>query len=312
MEWGLNAGAEVSDNGVCRLLPIDAVFVHYSECQQSIPSDMFPRILHPSNVNRPIITCSYPCSDADFPPGYSPLPLHILLDYGYEDSLIIHLLNAGARIDICDYQNKLPMILYSEHFRCDVDPYTFSCLIPKSVGISPTLFIDLLFIWNDLRNMEERKLVKSIFCQHLMLSSGWQNLRVHQRHSSGSFTIYNEQYYQAMCLCGFHSLIDFFTECGIGAKYMTSYCDDSFQPKSSNNVCACMYADNVNEAQDKWNKYMTLIPSLSLQCVRVIRSALQVVTEESLHKLPIPKSLHTFISLEQQIDEVCNKFHMNS
>ena len=80
VEWGLYVGADVSDNGVFNYIPMDALFVErcLAVPGERIPSDLFVRLIHPTNVNRVIV----PGSDPEVVPFEKlPRPLHLLSEY---------------------------------------------------------------------------------------------------------------------------------------------------------------------------------------------------------------------------------------
>ena len=312
VEWGLDVGADVSDNGVCPNIPMDAVFVerYLAVPGERIPCDLFARLIHPTNVNRPIAPGSDPKVE-DF--EKLACPLHLLAEYCYDEDFFICLLKAGARIDIVNCLDDLPMDIYAECLQEDNDPFLFSRLVPKSVGISPTLLIKLLNSWWE--RSQQRSIVDfitSMFCQHLMLSSGWQEVGLREpKCSPGSFQLLIDEYSQpAMCGSGIESVIDILTECGIRATHTRplNLLSSNHSSIHNNPTNANRRRHIVDKVQKKWNEFRILVPRLLLQCVRVTRSALKVVTEERLQTLPVPKLTQDFISLRPMMEVVYEEF----
>ena len=305
VRWSLDCGADVSDNGVCRLLPIDAVFADKFNSyppRSHIPKDIFARLLHPTTVNRPIVEhCQW-------------LPIHVVCKYmyiypGYHD-LIPLLLDAGAHIDRENSNHQLPMAIYAQSMKIEGDSFLFRQLVPKSTGISPTLFIKLLRSWKlfglDPAVQQKHNFFKSIFCEHLRLSSGWQEFCVFQwiLDAPGKITLQvDNQYLLCACVCVIVGIIDVLSKLGIRARSMSEYLSDSkhgeaLRPGNS------LHVQKFSELKEKWNDYRSFIPSLRLQCVRVIRSSLGIVTDENVQMLPLPKPIHKVITFKDSMDEM--------
>ena len=313
VEWGLfYVGADVSDNGVCPYIPMDAVFVqrYLGVYVERINSDLFAELIHPSNVNRPIVPGSNP---EVVPPEKLPRPLHLVAENRYDEAFFVQLLNAGARIDIVNFQRKFPMdIIYDEYEPKYNDPFLFSRFIPASVGISPTLFIKLLFRWSERsKQIVIADFMKSMFCHHLMLSSGWQQASLKPRYFPWEFKLEIDGLRLPLMKASVvESICDLLTQCGFRAQYTASL--DT--PRSFRHTNATMDAEaerqlhEVDKVKKKWDEYRTLVPSLRIQSVRVIRSALQVVTEKRLQALPVPKPLQDMISLRPVMEVEYNKF----
>ena len=319
VEWGLDSGADVSDNGVCPYIPMDAVFAGRDFVYEE-DEVLFARLIHPSSVNHRIA----PGSDPEVPFEKLPVPLHNIATLGNID-FYTHLLNAGACIDLRNQKDELPLDIFVNTFT-KIHSYIFkipasikelnvlSRLIPRSVGLSPMLFLQLLLSWDKFYPSENFKnIFLSIFCQHLMLSSGWQKLCVVEVF----FSPYNRG---CLMLCvggndlddcrtvdlrGFEFIIHILAKCGIRARHMPAF------PHLSNTFIDSN-AHRCDEIKDKWNQYRTSTLSLRLQCVRVIRSALKIVTKERLQTLPIPKCVQEDIYLESVVEEIHNEFYDRS
>ena len=307
--WGLECGADVSDNGVCQHLPIAAVFDRKFYCfstQWDVPNEIFERLLHWTNVNRPISIFEKPW-----------LPLHLVSSYmfGYHDMIPL-LLDAGAEIDRGndDDGNQLPMEIYAAAVNVEVDPVLFRRMVPRSMGIPPTLFLKLLGNWKEgfkfehlHRTMELEDFFKTIFCEHLRFSSGWHDLRVFQgiNDTPGKITLaVDNQFELKACLCGIVAIIDALTKFGIRARSMPECLTDSRHDVLKPGNISSLHVQKFEELKDKWNEYRSFVPSLRLQSVRVIRSCLPIATDEHVQKLPIPKPLREVITYKDSMEEI--------
>ena len=303
VRWALDAGADVSDNGVCQFLPIDAVFAFNNLGQ--IPDDIFASLLHPTTIHHRII----PWSDPAVPDTEKPMPLHKLVDIHYQPGLIDILLKAGASIDIRNHKQALPMDVYASHpSRIFEDLDEFRQLVPKQ-GISPSHFLQLLNSYWKNNSQQVRsdvgEFVISILYEHITLSSEWHDLTMCQeQNSSGTntrdlFTLSTGgQPLSTMCVCTTISILDLFTLCGIRARHMPA-----FQPIPNANVQNTACQQRFNELKNKWEEYRTFVPLLSDHCVRVIRSCLQTASDERVKMLPLPKMLKNDVSLMHVVDD---------
>ena len=183
------------------------------------------------------------------------------------------------------------------------------------LGMSPEIFLSLL---NFLKRYPgatsvEEEVMESKFCEQLMLSTGWTELSLTDAlplsgYKSGylNFVFDGRNDLHEMCLCAVGGVIDVFTACGIRPSYIREFkplhAHDEVNDESN-------YHD-IQDIQKKWNEYRTFVPSLFLQCVREIRSALQLVTKEKLQQLPIPPLLQGMISLKREMKMLpAIKFH---
>ena len=300
VEWGLDSGADVSDNGVCRYIPMDAVFVH-RYFKKSIERKLFERLIHPTNVNRPL----FKGSDKEVP------TLHMLLEKHYGVDFIGALLNAGACVDVRNKDNELPMDIYTESLEPNMDPQMLRLLVPKSVGISPTLFLKCLISWRSLisrqvmsndRLENVKALMMSTFCQYLMLSSGWQELSLHDTviSTDGDFLMAPSNF----SFFSTEFILATLKKLGIRALCMPAFESQNLKDFNVHSTARDSSLHIHYQIQKKWNEHRNFIPSLPQQCVRVIRSSLQVVTEEKVQILPIPKCMQEMISLKPLMEEL--------
>ena len=298
VEWGLDNGADVSDNGVCRYLPIDAAFAGICYGSYSVKSDIFVRLLHPTNVNRKVPI-------HDFLHTRHKLLLNSVDNLRHSRStqhLYVYILKLGARIDIPDRHGNLPMHFFAQNYSSRMNPRIFDLLIPRSVGISPTFFLSLLLTWKrygaSTENVEMFFL--TVFPQRVRLSFEVPELFVHGsqdfERDYGTFlkksSLKNRWAIEGRYLDEVKvvSVIAALTMCGIRPRRVSDFV-------SRNTYMQDTGLDNYEEARNKWHQYRMFIPSLCLQCVRVIRASLQLVNEDSLNQLPLPASLREIISL---------------
>ena len=301
VRWGLNCGADVSDNGVCPNLPLDAAFFNkHFQFLLTTPRDIFVRLFHPTNVNRPTLP-------ADEGQDHV-LPLHKAVRYFPQ--FIPHLLNAGARIDVRNNQGKLPMDVCANYITIGERAALFHHLIPRSVGISPTLFIKIMHNLKLYGNEAERELFTFNFCEHLRLSSGLEYIYVYTIPSGFLISTSTTGPIRGrLCMCEILCIINTFTKCGIRARMLINfpptppYPSDPSAGNNSNNQ------HNINAVKNAWNKYTTSVPSLFLQCVGVIRSCLQIVTDERVAALPIPPAFTTVFPLSQSSQKYGQPLH---
>ena len=306
VRWGLDNGADVSDNGVCCFTPIDAVFAHRVPSSPAVSLDIFARLLHPTTVNRPIIPGSDPCT---LPADKMPRALHkVIGDTAYPRGSIRELVKTGARVDVRNSTNELPMDIYAvlHVFKQMTDVDEFRLLVPQSMGLTPSRFLNLLTVWAMPHPPQEvGQFIKTIVSEFLTLSSGWNDLtlmptvptRRYWRNSLNYYTVsIGGQAMTTMCICRMISVIDLLTKCGIRAKTMSEFQSPRNIPHRD---ARCQ--QRLDELRDKWNNYREFVPSLQLQCVRSIRTSLHIVSDERLQKLPIPKPLRLKVSLQEEI-----------
>ena len=299
VRWGLDAGADVSDNGVCRYIPLDAALKDNRRFTMPI-CQIIVRLIHPTNANRPTI------------PGPNEVgqsrvyPLHKAVRVNFP--LIQHLLNAGACTDVVNDWGELPIDLLAERLPRGHTPNIFRRLIPKSVGISPTLLIKIVHKLKVYCSEAKTDMFSQVFCEHLRLSSGWDLLGACE--SLPTLTPYSPgfdiisckgrySYSSNMCTCEIMCLIDFFTKMGIRAKQIMVFTDPDLHPMG---LLSVNNDHKVKAVKTAWNEYTTSVPSLYRQCVRVVRSSLQSVTDERLEALPVPKRIKEDISLKSAVD----------
>ena len=296
VEWGLNNGADVSDNGVCDNIPLDLIFQNNSSRHPKISVELFSRLLHPTNVNRPL---NVPMLGM----GTQVVPLVAIgLLPHHRPDLFIPLLEAGASIDVPNNDGQLPMAVYAEKMSTYGDPDFFNQLIPKCVGIKAELFLKLLLDWvaqGTISRRETKPLIFAIFPQRLMLSSGMHELEMQVSSETCLSKDNNQQNKTKMFLKGsdleFVSvIIDILTACGIRPRSVAQFIADT---------------NDRHEHQEKWNNYRTFIPSLALQSVRTIRSSMQLVTEERIHELPLPKVLKEMILMKKVMEDKLERLH---
>ena len=288
MRWGLDSGADVSANGVCSRIPLDAALVDRSSpgsTQVRVPSDIFKRLLHPTNVNRQL----QPIAPND-------LPIHrVISTYNYD--LVIHLLNAGARLDAKNHLYKLPMESYLDSlapwFR--TDPAFFRQLVPRELGISPPLFLEFVFRWK-FGWPEHREFYRTIFSEHLIVSSIW---RLRDVDESAFCEEAKTRTTPKMCVCATIHLIEIFMKCCIQAKDMLG----PLIPR----IRECHSApchNRYKEMREKWREYRTFAPSLYEQSVRAVRSSLGAVTKDKVSQLRLPTLIQKDITLEPLMEEL--------
>ena len=306
VRWGLNCGADVSDNGVCPYLPIDAALA----CMDA-PAHIFVKLLHPTNVNRPLISGP---EGGQGPCQKLVSPLHRVVYNRDLHEYIPLLLDAGAHIDSRNQHGELPVEIFTRsmpRYR-PMDSHLFHGLVPRSAGLSPTVFLHILLrlCSNSITfyGMEKNKFF-NIFSEHLQLSSDWNELSIckvppSERYYTLDFLRFsiNEEFLPKMSVNGIICFIDIFTRFGIRARNMPSFvsvpADSGLAP-----LTPTQPQHTLDEVENKWNEYRTFIPSLFLQCVREIRSSLQVVTDERVQMLPIPDCVKKLISLKEVMEE---------
>ena len=290
VEWGLNSGANVSVNRMYPNIPLDALFVHNSSRLPDIHTQLFSRLLHPSNVNRAI-----PVHVGDTPV----VPLVAIGIKEHRTEFCLALLEAGACIVVPNRNGQLPMDVYVEKM-FSMDPYLFNHMIPRSQGVSPTLFLKLLLtcISQDTfhkRNM--KPLILAVFAQRLMLSSRWNELEIatySKTYLSKDNTHPNKTIFvKRSDLQWVPFILDLLTKCGIRPRSVTQF---KSLPNTNDR--------HLHRAQEKWNEYRTFVPSLFIQSVRAIRSSMQLVTQDRLNELPLPKAMKEMISLETIMENV--------
>ena len=322
VRWGLKSGADVSDNGVCPYLPIDAA------CASTIhglhaPEDIFVKLLHPTNINRPIIPGP---NGSQGPFQKFTFPLHLVARYHYLHKSMPHLLDAGAHIDSKNQRGELPVEIFTRAMPLFMEPHVFHRLVSHSAGISPTVFLHVLQMLNEhyisfirFSEMGKNKFF-NIFSEHLQLSSDWQELSISEilpseRYCMPGFLIFsiNGIPLKEVRFDDIIRIIDIFTKFGIRARNMPSFvsvpADSGIIPLASK---ISVSQHSLDEVENKWNEYRTFIPSLFLQCVREIRSSLRVVTDERVQKLPIPVPIQKIITLKEVMEEKLSDFETSS
>ena len=195
----------------------------------------------------------------------------------------------------------------------NADPKILRRLIPRSVGISPTVFLILLSHWK-WSGEKYKKLAKSLFSKYLMLSTGWQELRLYTPCPYNAFYAFQEVHVngkrnlQLMCMCVIDCIIEFFKNCGIRARQMPYIESKINHPNQRSPTALCKIAENKN----KWTAYTNAVPSLSLQCIRVIRSSLEIVTDDRVQKLPVPTLIKELISLKPMVTEMLSNLNLHT
>ena len=317
VQWALDAGADVSGNDGTNLLPIDAIFVERKNpITPPIPSEIFARLLHPTTVNRRI---NHRFNRGAGRKEALPFPLHKVMLYEHRNELITHLFNAGACIDFAnvdsdedDEEYELPMENYLNSMCMDMDSDLFRRLVPKSVGISPALFLKHLFDKSDMSG--RRMFFKTIFYEHLKLSSNWHNLTLYDAlpfpenmyiPNLFNLSINGQPRLWASSSTDVGFIIDALKTLGIRARNMPSCVP---VPPHGTLLPLDPFVQTpqhkLDEVKNKWNDYRTFIPSLQLQCVRVIRSSLQPVTDARVGSLPLPKQLQQAVSLKEEMEGI--------
>ena len=316
VRWGLDAGADVSDNGVCRFIPLHAAFIDRIHFRQpAVPRDVFARLIHPTNANRPSITDQDNENNNDNNTLLSHrrvLPLHKAISHWRFYHLIPHLVNAGACLDIRNHLYELPMEEFIEQIPHSDTPTLFHLLIPKSVGIHPDLFLKIVHKLKEFGSQSQKAVFASILCEHLRLSSGWIRLSALEDHPSeseyspGFVIIANGERWRMnkMCVCEILCVIETLKQLGIRARLMPDFTPAIVDPRRGHIPENSDNQQKIKAVKKAWNEYKTLVPSLFLQCVREIRSALQTVTDEKVKELPIPPGIQDLISLKPVMEKM--------
>ena len=282
VERGLDSGADVLQNGICKCIPIDAVFVMEKCHTVPIPFNIFKRLFNPSIANRPIVDqFDWACSR--LPRVHEdqnatslcyrelPLPIHRLINkYPNREDLFLHLLHAGARIDIRNIREQLPVEIYA--------------LFPSKMKLS----IFKLLIPNQRDTSQFLKLLLSIlqkFDRHL------GNFWITKMSSKGSMSD----------LCFAECIINTLTDDDIGPRYVPELTSESSENTDESS------RPNLEKIQKKWDQYRTAVPSLSIQCVHVIRSSLRDLTKEQIQSLSLPKLVQEKVLLTELIELIFHR-----
>ena len=316
VEWGLEHGADVSDDRVCDFIPLDAAYVDRRITATQMSSNLFSRLLHPTNVDRPI-------GPLDIGTGAMDTPMHLMTRLNDYQDHYQHLLIAGASTDLRNFCGYLPIDYYTTHLTnipminkhhsvASRELDVFRSLIPKSEGISPKLFLSALLAWKFSPTEDFKQLFVDIFSQSVMLSSGWQELSLYE---TDAFTRGQTHECLGVLIDGssvgdlltadlrkIQFISRLFQTCGIRANRIEKFVAFKTAITDRN-------SSRLDEIKETWNEYTTSVPSLQLQCTRVIRSAMRVVSEERLQALPLPKAILADISLKTVIEEVYDEFH---
>ena len=297
--WGLDSGADVSDNGVCPHLPIEAAFAkRISAHLPNIPGNIFARLLDSTTIDRQIF------------PGQASsngmiLPLQKVCHNVFQSYLIPYLVKAGARIDRDLHLDRLPMEIYAKSAVLNLDPQLFHHLVPSSEGLSPKVFLELVHRWQRV-NPHQQDAIKSILCQHLKFSPGWHEMRLFEAHPHEKYytpgflhLAINKQIMSKHCVCGIARLIDALMKLGLRARIIHRFMYVSPSVTALNpGVNGRSHMARLIDVKKKWINYIHFLPSLMFLCVWVIRSALPTVTDQNVAKLPLPASLRKLISMK--------------